>query len=374
MIPVPARSVPFFDYRQVFLSHEQELTAIFRDVGARGAFILQQDLARFERDLAAFLGVKYALGVGNATDGLLLALRAAGIGPGDEVIFCSHTMVATAAAIHFCGARPVPVECGRDHLIDPNAVECAVTPRTRAILPTHLNGRTADMQALESVAKRHNLAIIEDAAQAMGARFRGRAAGSFGLAAAISFFPAKNLGSLGDGGAVVTDDSGMYDGLRLLRDHGRAENGEIVAWGLNSRLDNLQAAILSFRLESYNAAVEHRRALARSYRNGLERIPQIQLPPGPDEDSENFDVFQNYEIEAERRGELRSFLSARGIGTALPWGGKAVHQWPKLEFDASLPFTERLFERVLLLPLNLSISQPDAGYVSHAIEEFYRFG
>ncbi len=336
--------------------------------------MLQEDLARFERNLAAYLGVKYALGVGNATDGLLLALRAAGIGPGDEVIFCSHTMVATAAAIHFCGAKPVPVECGRDHLIDPNAAECAVTPRTRAILPTHLNGRTADMQALESIARRHDLAIIEDAAQAMGARFRGRAAGGFGRAGAISFFPAKNLGCLGDGGAVVTNEDEVYERLRLLRDHGRADSGEIVAWGLNSRLDNLQAAILLFRLESYERVVERRRALARLYRSRLGGIPQIQLPPGPDGDAENFDVFQNYEIEAERREELRSFLSARGIGTALPWGGKAVHQWPKLRLAARLPFTERLFERVLLLPLNPRVSDADAAYVSNAIEEFYRFG
>ena len=374
MIPVPARSIPFFDYRQTFLAEEQALTAIFREIGARGAFILQRDLERFERDLADYLGVKHALGVGNATDGLLLALRAAGIGGGDEVIFCSHTMVATAAAIHFCGAKPVPVECGRDHLIDSNAVECAVTPRTRAILPTQLNGRTADMQALESIARRHGLAIIEDAAQAMGARFRGRSAGSFGMAGAISFYPAKNLGCLGDGGAVVTSDDEIYKRLRLLRDHGRAEDGEIVAWGLNSRLDNLQAAILSHRRASYDSDVEHRRALARAYRNRLEGIPQIQLPPGPDGDAENFDVFQNYEIEAERREELRAFLSARGIGTALPWGGKAVHQWPKLELPARLPFTERLFERVLLLPLNLSLSPAEVGYISHAIEEFYRFG
>ena len=252
MTPAQARSIPFFDYPHLFHSEEQELTAIFRDVGMRGAFILQEDLVRFERNLAAYLGVKYALGVGNATDGLLLALRAAGIGPGDEVIFCSHTMVATAAAIHFAGATPVPVECGEDHLIDPEAVERAVTPRTRAILPTQLNGRTADMQALGDIARKHDLAIVEDAAQALGSRFQGRAAGSFGVAGAISFFPAKTLGCLGDGGAVVTNDDDVYERVIQLRDHGRGADGEIVSWGLNSRLDNLQAAILDFRLASYD--------------------------------------------------------------------------------------------------------------------------
>ena len=284
MTPAQIRSVPFFDYPQLFLSEERQLTAIFRDVGMRGAFILQEDLVRFERNLAAYLGVKYALGVGNATDGLLLALRAAGVGPGDEVIFCSHTMVATAAAIHFAGARPVPVECGDDHLIDPEAVESAVTPRTRAILPTQLNGRTADMQALEAIARRHDLVIIEDAAQALGSRFHGRAAGSFGLASAISFFPAKTLGCLGDGGAILTDSDAVYERVLQLRDHGRGPDGEIVSWGLNSRLDNLQAAILDFRLASYGMTIERRRELAGLYRDGLEAILELKLPPGPDDD------------------------------------------------------------------------------------------
>ena len=372
MTPARIRSVPFFDYPHLFLSEEQELIAIFRDVGLRGAFILQEDLVRFERNLANYLGVKYALGVGNATDGLLLALRAAGIGPGDEVIFCSHTMVATPAAIHFAGATPVPVECGDDHLIDPEAVESAVTPRTRAILPTQLNGRTADMQTLEVIAKRHDLAIIEDAAQALGSRFQGRAAGSFGLASAISFFPAKTLGCLGDGGAILTNSDQIYERVIQLRDHGRGLDGEIVSWGLNSRLDNLQAAILDFRLASYGTAVARRRELAGLYRDGLEAIPEVKLPPGPDDDPDHFDVFQNYEIEAERRDELRAFLKARQIGTSLPWGGKAVHQWPRLGFTARLPFTERLFERVLLLPLNLSLTDYDVHYICNTIEEFYR--
>jgi dTDP-4-amino-4,6-dideoxygalactose transaminase len=378
MIPVllspRVRSIPFFDYRHVFLSEEQALIEIFRDVGSRGAFILQEDLARFERNLAAYLGVKYALGVGNATEGLLLALRAAEIGPGDEVVFCSHTMVATAAAIHFCGARPVPVDCGGDHLIDPQAVERAVTTRTRAILPTHLNGRTADMQALEAVAERHGLTIVEDAAQALGSRFCGRAAGSFGAAAAISFFPAKTLGCLGDGGAVVTNSRQIYERVVQLRDHGRGADGEIVSWGLNSRLDNLQAAILDFRLASYPQAIERRRKLAGLYRDRLQTVREVRLPPGPGDDPKHFDIFQNYEIEAPRRDDLRAFLKTRQIGTALPWGGKAVHQWTRLGFEMRLPFTEALFELVLLLPLNLALTDDDVHHICDSLEDFYRFG
>ncbi len=244
MISTAVRSIPFFDYTRVFTPDEEDLVRIFRDVGRRGAFILQQELLQFEQNLARFLIAKYVLGVGNATDGLLIALRATAIGPGDEVIFCSHTMVATAAAIHFTGAQPVPVDCGADHLIDPQAVEAALTPRTRAILPTQLNGRTADMDALDAIARRRGLIVVEDAAQALGSRFKNRYAGTFGAGAAISFFPAKVLGCLGDGGAVVTNNKSIYDRMAQLRDHGRRADGEIVSWGLNSRLDNLQAAIL----------------------------------------------------------------------------------------------------------------------------------
>jgi len=374
IISAAARPVPFFDYPHLFLSEAQELTAIVQDVATRGAFIMQEDLARFEHNLAAYLGVNYAVGVGNATDGLIIALRAVGVSPGDEVIFSSHTMVATAAAIHFAGATPVPVECGPDHLIDPAALERAVTSRTRAILPTQLNGRMADMRSLEAIAARFELQIVEDAAQALGAQFGGKSAGSFGAAAAFSFFPAKTLGCLGDGGAVVTNSDFVHQHVLELRDHGRGADGEIVRWGLNSRLDNLQAAILDFRLTSYPAAVDRRRALARIYGARLGSIEQLVLPPGPEDDSEHFDVFQNYEIEAERRDELRAFLKSRQIGSALPWGGKAVHQWPRLNFHVSLPFTEKLFERVLLLPLNLSLTDDHVHHVCDAIETFYRLG
>src|SRR5574338_316202 len=202
---IPAvRTIPFFNYRGAFAAEEEAYVAIFRDIIRRGAFIQQQDLADFEARLAAYLGVGYAIGVGNATDGLIFALRAAGFGPGDEIIFPSHTMVATAAAIAHVGATPVAVDCGPDHLIDPTSAERHITPRTRGIMPVQLNGRTADMDAIEAIAKRHNLRIVEDAAQGLGSSFKGRKAGTFGVAAAFSFYPAKILGCFGDGGAVVT--------------------------------------------------------------------------------------------------------------------------------------------------------------------------
>lgn len=372
MTPTLSRSIPFFDYPRLFTDEEDAILAIVREVGRRGAFILQQDLERFEKNLARYLGAGHALGVGNATDGLIIALRAAGIGPGDEVIFCSHTMVATAAAIHFAGAIPVPVDCGADHLIDPDSAAQAVTARTKAILPTQLNGRTADMDALGALARRHGLTIVEDAAQALGSRFKGQAAGTFGAAAAISFFPAKVLGCLGDGGAVITGDGAIHDRMLQLRDHGRRADGEVVSWGLNSRLDNLQAAILDARLQKYDAVMERRRALARLYRQRLDGLEELTLPPGPDRDPDHFDIYQNYEVEAPRRDELRTYLKTFGIGTLIQWGGKAVHQWNKLGFPQRLSFTEKLFERLLLLPLNMSLSDDDIHQVCDAIWAFYR--
>ncbi len=372
MTPALARAIPFFPYPQVFLQEEEDLVRIFRDVGRRGAFIEQEDLRRFEASLARFMGARHVIGVANATDGLQIALRAAGVGPGTEVIFSSHTMVATAAAIHFAGAIPVAVECGSDHLIDPQAVAAAITSRTSAILPTHLNGRTADMEALAWLASRNQLLIVEDAAQALGSRFEGQCAGTFGAAATISFFPAKVLGCLGDGGAVIASDEGVAGRARALHDHGRDPHGNVTGWGFNSRLDNLQAAILDHRLPKFYAVIERRRELARAYDAALEGVAEVVRPPAPDADEIHFDVYQNYEVEADQRDRLREFLTARGVGTLLPWGGKAVHQWEALGFAARLPTTETLFERVLLLPMHAWLTGDDVALISSMVREFYR--
>lgn len=367
------RSVSFFNYPSVFTAHEEDFISIFQDVGRRGAFIAQQDMRDFEQHLAAFTGARHALGFSNATDGLHIALRAAGIGPGDEVIFCSHTMVATAAAIHFADATPVPVECGADHLMDPTAAEAAVTQRTRAIMPTQLNGRTCDMDALQAIADKHGLLIVEDAAQALGSKFKYKQAGTFGIASAISFYPAKNLGCLGDGGAVLTNDDAVYRKMFLLRDHGRDESGDVVMWGLNTRLDNLQAAILDFKLARYDEEISYRRKIAALYQARLGDIGELILPPAPDSDPAHFDVFQNYEIEAERRDDLKAYLKEHGVGTLIQWGGKAVHQFEKLGFKVSLPYTERMFTRCLMLPMNRSLTTEDVAYVCDAVRRFYGY-
>jgi dTDP-4-amino-4,6-dideoxygalactose transaminase len=250
-----------------------------------------------------------------------------------------------------------------------------VTPRTRAIMPVQLNGRTCDMDALQRIADRHHLVIIEDAAQGLGSRFKGRMAGSFGLAGSFSFYPAKVLGCFGDGGGLTTSSEEMNRKMRLLRDHGRDDSGEVVTWGLNSRLDNLQAAILDTKLVKFDEEIRRRREIAALYRAGLEDLEDMTLPPGPNDDPDHFDVYQNYEVEAGSRTELRSHLERSGIKTIVQWAGKPLHQFPGLKLDrAHLPATDRLFTRCFMLPMNTSLTNDEVAQICETICEFYGRG
>jgi dTDP-4-amino-4,6-dideoxygalactose transaminase len=367
-----AREIPFFNYRGTFAAIEKELTATFHDVVSRGAFIMQKDLREFEEACAAYLGVKHAFGVGNATDGLHIGLRAAGIRPGDEVLLPAHTMIATPAAVHFAGGVPVPVDIGPDHMMDAATLEPAITKRTKFIMPVQVNGRTCDMDAIGAVAKKHNLTIVEDAAQALGSRFGGRLAGTFGAAGAFSFYPAKVLGCLGDGGLVVTDDDAVADRLHGLRDHGRDRDGDVAGWGTNTRLDNLQAAFLHLQLKTYQKVIDHRRALAVTYHEELGKLAEVVLPPAPDADPRHFDVYQNFELEADRRDLLQAHLKEKGIGTLVQWSGRAIHQHPKLGLKAhNVPVTDRFFTRCLMVPMNLLVTRSDVAHIAQVIRGFY---
>jgi dTDP-4-amino-4,6-dideoxygalactose transaminase len=373
-MPAFDRTIPFFNYQALFVQHEHALTAIFREVGRRGDFILRQDVALFEQRLQDFLGIRHAVGLADCTNAMLLGLRALGVGPGDEVVLPSHAFVAAAQAIHYSGATPVPVELGPDRLVDPASIERAITPRTRALMPVQLNGRVCAMEEILAIAERHHLAVIEDAAQALGATYRGRFAGTFGDAGCFSFYPAKLLGCLGDGGALVTDDDDLAATVRSMRNHGTNEDRVVEIWGTNCRLDNLQAAILNAKLDHYHADLERRRAIARRYHEGLAEIEDLGLPPGPDDDPERFDCFQNYEIVSGRRDALRAHLSAHGIGTIVQWGGVPLHQMRFLGFTQELPRTDRFFERCLLLPMNQFLDDDDVAHVIATIRGFYGLG
>lgn len=364
--------IPFFRYPHVFGQQRNEILAAMIKVMDRGAFILQDELKQFEQLSAAFVGARYAIGMANGTDTLFLALKAAGIGPGDEVILAAHTYIATAAAVHFAGGMPVLVDCGADHMIDPAAVAAAVTPRTKAIMPTQLNGRTCDMDRLQAIATKHNLVIVEDAAQALGSKFKGRCAGTFGLSGSISLYPAKVLGCFGDGGLLFTNDEKNYTTLMQLRDHGRNDAGLVVRWGMNSRLDNLQAAVLLTKLKIYPQEMERRRQLARLYRAGLKDLEDVTLPSGPDNDPDHYDIYQNYEVESGCREALREHLTANGIRTIIQWAGTPVHQFKDLQLSKfDLPATDRLFQRCFLLPMNTSLTDAEIGYICQVIRKFY---
>jgi len=366
------REIQFFDYPALFTCREDAFLETIRQVLAGGRFILQEELERFESHLAEYLDVRYVFGVGNGTDALTIALRACGVREGDEVILPAHTFVATAAAVHHAGARPVLVDVCEDHLIDPARVEAAITADTRAIMPVQLNGRTCDMKVLQCLADAHGLLIIEDAAQALGSEYGGRKAGTFGRAAGFSFYPAKLLGCFGDGGAIATDRHDVAEKIRRLRDHGRTNNGDVLAWSYNSRLDNVQAALLDIKLESFEWDVERRRELAAMYDGRLSRYPELRLPPSPSGDPARRDVYQNYELECKRRDELRQHLTDQGIGTIIQWGGRAVHQFSGLGLDGiSLPVTERIMNNSFLLPLHPHLSDEQVGYICDVIDDFF---
>ena len=261
---------------------------------------------------------------------------------------------------------------GKDGLINIDAIEAAISKNTVGIMPTQLNGRICNMSAIIAIAKKNGLFVVEDAAQALGARYKGQHAGTFGLASAISFFPAKVLGCLGDAGGVIVNDNNLFHKIYQIHDHGRDTDGLVKRWGRNSRLDNIQAAILSYKLKSYADVILRRREIAQRYQNLLGSLNELKLPPPPSIVSDNFDVYQNYELQADRRDDLQDFLSKKNIGTLIQWGGTAVHQFTTLGFNQKLPNTERFFEHCIMIPMNMFISNNDIDYICESIIQFYR--
>lgn len=365
------RTVPFYEYPRAYTDDRQEVLKIIDNVASRGAFIMQKELNTFESNISKFNGANYCLGVANATDALEIAWSMVGLNKGDEVIISTHTMLATASAIKVSGGEPVPVDIGRDGLIDPLAIEKAITDRTVAICPTQLNGRTCKMDLIQQIADKHGLIIVEDSAQGLGSTYKGKGAGTFGVASCISFYPAKILGSLGDGGLLITDKLDYYEKAKRLRDHGRDEvTGDVKEWGRNSRLDNIQAAVLDFRLSKYDEVIRRRREIASYYDNQLSKIEQLILPPPPS-DGDHFDVYQNYEIQAENRDDLKTFLKENGVGTLVQWGGKAIHHFKELGFKQNLPKADLFFQKCIMLPMNNFISDDDVDYIIELIKRFY---
>ncbi len=368
-------NIPPFDLTRQYQNIGGEVVTAITEVLQRGRFILGDEVAVFEQEFAAMCGVPYAVGVGSGTEALHLALAACGIGPGDEVITVAHTAIATVAAIEMCGARPVLVDIDPLHYtLDPAHLEAAITPRVKAIVPVHLYGCPADLLPIAETAQRHNLWLIEDCAQAHGARYRGRPVGSWGHLAAFSFYPTKNLGAYGDGGAVLTRDPALAERVRLLREYGWAERYVSHLKGWNSRLDEIQAAILRVKLRYLEAWNTRRRALAQRYTEQLRGLAELHLPTEP---AEVYHVYHLYVIATPCRDALQAFLRACGIGTLIHYP-VPIHRQPAytdLGYAAgALPVTETAAATVLSLPMYPELREEEVDRISEAIIAFLRRG
>jgi dTDP-4-amino-4,6-dideoxygalactose transaminase len=359
--------VPFLDLRAAYDELAAELDAAVARVLRSGWYLLGGELEAFEAEWAAYCGTEHAVGVANGLDALYLVLRAMDIGPGHEVIVPSHTYIATWLAVTQAGATPIPVEPDPETgNLDPGRVEAAVTPRTRALLPVHLYGQPADMDPLLDVARRHGLRVVEDAAQAHGARYRGRRVGALGHAAAWSFYPGKNLGALGDAGAVTTDDPELAQRLRVLRNYGSSAKYVNPVRGVNSRLDEVQAAVLRAKLPHLDAWNARRGALAERYTAGLAgtglRLPRVPEWAEP--------VWHLYVVQAQDRAGVQARLAAKGVQTLIHYPVPPHLQECYADLGllrGSLPVAERLAEQVLSLPLGPHLRPEQADRVVRAI-------
>lgn len=358
--------IPFNDLRTLHLQMKEEIDAAMRRVYESGWFILGPEVERFEEEFAHYAGTRFAVGVANGTDAIELALRAGDIGPGDEVITVSHTAVPTVCAIERTGATPVLIEIDpATYTMDPAALRATITSRTRAVVPVHLYGQAADMTAISAIAEQYRLLVVEDCAQAHGALHAGRMVGAFGQLATYSFYPTKNLGALGDGGAVVTSDAALADRLRRLRNYGQSSKYVNAERGINSRLDELQAAILRAKLVHLDRHNAERRTIASWYDERLSEIVRPRVDPA------NHHVYHLYVIRHPNRDHIQERLASRGIGALIHYP-IPVHQqsaYADLGYPTgSLPVTEEVAREILSLPLYIGLSKENVMQVCDHVE------
>lgn len=361
--------VPYVDVAAQHRALEPELLEAIQRVLEHGHFVLGEEVEQFEAAFAALCGTQHAVALNSGTDALVLALRALGIGRGDEVITAPNSFVATAGAIVLAGATPVFADVRDDYNIDPDAVAAAITPRTRAILPVHLTGRPADMTPLLELSRRHGLALVEDAAQAVLAEYRGRRVGSFGAIGCFSLHPLKTLGGVGDAGVATTDDEGLAGRLRVLRNIGLASRDDCAVWSGNSRLDTIQAVVLLVKLRYAQAWTDARRRTAAAYRSALTDVPAVDVPS---ERPHERAVYHTFVIEADDREALREGLAARGVGTAVHYPVPIHLQTAARDLGlgpGSFPIAERQAGRILSLPVYTELTDEQRAFVVDAVRD-----
>ena len=362
--------VRFVNPSRVYQMIKEELDAAYFDVMSTGQLIDRHHLRDFEKHLAAFVGTRYAVGLNSGYDALHLSLRAAGIGPGDEVVVPAHTFVASCSAIVNAGATPVLVDVCADFNIDPEAVRRAITPRTRAIMPVHLSGYMCDMERVMHLAAEHGLVVVEDACQSLGAGFNGRKAGAWGLTGCWSFYPFKILGGYGDGGAITTDDPEVAEFATRMRYNGEDRvTGEYHGHGYTCLLDNLQAAFLDVKLRLLPEWIKVRQRLAEKYRAGLCDLADLLLPHYSDPRRDH--VYQNYTVRARQGNEFSEHLKAHGI-EVLTQFRKPYYKHAALNLvDRGFPETEALSREVCSLPMAVEITDQESDYVIATVRTFY---
>lgn len=369
MAPGPEIRVPYIDLEAQHRPLKAELVAALEGVLETGQFILGPEVVSFEAEFAKLCGTGFAVGVDNGTSALTLTLKALGIGEGDEVIVPPNPFLASASSIALVGARPVFVDTRPDLNIDPSLVEAAITSRTKALMVVHLTGRPADMDPLGKIAQRHGVYLIEDAAQAVGAAYRGKPVGGFGIAGCFSLHPMKTLNAIGDGGVIVTDDGALAERLRSARNHGFRDRDTCDFFSSNCRLDALQAAFLNAKFKHLEAWTTARRANAAYYSERLAEVVDV-----PIDLEHEFAVYHAYMIQADQRDELQAYLRDRGIET-LVHHPIPIHLQPAAAYlgyePGDLPVTERQCERLLSLPAHPELTPDQISYVSDMIIEFY---
>jgi dTDP-4-amino-4,6-dideoxygalactose transaminase len=365
------KAIPFLDIKASYHELKDELDAAYQRVMNSGWYLLGEEVAAFESEFAAYCEAKYCVGVGNGLEALHLILRAMNIGAGDEVIVPSNTYIATWLAVSYAGATPIPVEPDeKTYNIDPSKIEAAITKKTKAIMPVHLYGQSADMDAINQIANRHNLKVIEDAAQAHGARYRGRRVGGLGDAAGFSFYPGKNLGAFGDGGAVVTNDAKLAEAVKTLRNYGSKIKYHNEIKGFNSRLDEVQAAWLRVKLVKLDEWNRRREEIANLYTQALNDLPCLILPHVPDWASP---VWHLFVIRHPDRDKLQSHLADVGIGSLIHYPIPPHLQKCYTEFNFSsrtLKISEKLAREVLSIPIGPHLSRDSAKIICEKIIDF----
>lgn len=364
-------NVPFVDLFREHKIIEKEIIKKFKKILKNSDFILGEELFLFEKEFAEYSGARFAVGVSSGTDALYLSLLALGVGKGDEVITASNTFIATVYAILYTGAKPVLVDCEeKTYTMDVSMLEKKINKNTKAIIPVHLYGHPANMEEILKIAKKYNLKIVEDAAQATGAEYRNKKVGTFGDTGVFSFYPSKNLGACGDGGMIITDDQKIYEKIKIFRNYGQKEKYKHIDLGFNHRLDTLQAAILRIKLKYLDMWNSLRREIADEYRKRLQNVEEVVLPF---EEKDVRHVYHLFVIRANRRDKLREYLLKRGISTGIHYPVPVFNQ-PVFKnlFQEKFPLSEKISREIISLPMFPLLKREEVKYVAEEIKKFYK--